>query len=555
MRKVLLCIPPDYDYKYPPLGTPALTAFLKHKGVPVEQLDLNLRYRDFLIDHIHSPSLSREEKKIFLSSILEKFFKENLKNRYYSKFLPRDNEGTFPYLPYDNNTNSSFYFTERLLSSEYLWRYLEDTHENTFCQFYNKQDILRYLKKEKIYLLGISIISPSQVIAGLTLGLLVKRYMPHIHVNIGGQWPTLYRKVLLERKDLFKCFDSIIVFEGETPLYGLAKALKEKRNISLSNVILKGTKSDFSNNHSEENLDFLPCPDFDGLPLEDYDNNQLMGITITYETSRGCYWGKCAYCVDLPLPRPSYRRKNPKLVARDIEKLTKRYKAKVMMLGDPGLSPLQMLEVSKEMSRKKIDIDWWTMARLDRGFNQEIFKIASRAGLKQVNFGFESASDRICNLFDKGNKVEQSARIIKQCSAASINVALQVMLGLPKETYADVLETINFLIANNKFISDIAFNVYYLTPANLIYTDPEKYGIKYSRDTSLPFKFFTPFNNLYGMSKKEARLLEQLYYSLLEKINARDKEKYNGSITDTWLNLRLNGESSRMNVFKNKKDG
>ena len=89
MRKVLLCIPPHYDYNYPPLGTPALTAFLKNKGVPVKQIDLNLRYRDFLIDHIYSPTLSREEKKNYLAPTLKFFFQGKLKNRYYSKFLPR----------------------------------------------------------------------------------------------------------------------------------------------------------------------------------------------------------------------------------------------------------------------------------------------------------------------------------------------------------------------------------------------------------------------------------------------------------------------------------
>ena len=78
----------------------------------------------------------------------QKFFNERLKGRYYSPFLPREDNGISADLPYDNNTNSSFYFSERLISSEYLWRYLEDIKENTFLQFYRDIGILDVLRKD-----------------------------------------------------------------------------------------------------------------------------------------------------------------------------------------------------------------------------------------------------------------------------------------------------------------------------------------------------------------------------------------------------------------------
>jgi hypothetical protein len=46
MFNVFLCIPQDYDHNFPPLGTPALCAFLKQKGIDASQTDLNLKYRD-----------------------------------------------------------------------------------------------------------------------------------------------------------------------------------------------------------------------------------------------------------------------------------------------------------------------------------------------------------------------------------------------------------------------------------------------------------------------------------------------------------------------------
>ena len=173
--KVLLCLPPDYDRNYPPLGTPALVGFLNSKGVNAMQVDLNLAYRVFLLDHVKGRGLSEADKKDLLHPLMKTLFNKKLKNRYYSKFLPRRSSRSFADLPYDNNSNSSFHFTEQLLSSKHLFRYLQDESENTFCQFYLAHQVIPLLRKENVKVLGISVISPQQAIPALTLGLLVKK--------------------------------------------------------------------------------------------------------------------------------------------------------------------------------------------------------------------------------------------------------------------------------------------------------------------------------------------------------------------------------------------
>lgn len=68
-----------------------------------------------------------------------------------------------------------------------------------------------------------------------------------------------------------------------------------------------------------------------------------------------------------------------------------------------------------------------------------------------------------------------------------------------------------------KFISNVIFNIYYLTPANFVYQEPEKYGINYDKNDSLPFRFFMPFTNTGGMDKFEACRLQEIYYALLSQ--------------------------------------
>lgn len=519
MFNILLCIPPDYDRHFPPLGTPALAAYHKKKGYACSQADLNVRYRDFLADHVSGPgALTGQERLFFLQPLLTRFFAHCLKDRYYSGFLPVTSDRIFPHLPYGNNTNSSFYFCERLLSSDLLWRYLDDRDENTFYRFFEQEGIIESLEKQDIRLFGISITSPSQAVAGLTLGLMVKSRCPHIHVTIGGQWPTLFRDVLFQRKDLFRCFDSVVVFEGETALYGLAKRLERGGHISsIPNVITPDTVPANAPIRPEEDLNDLPCPDFDGLMLADYDGSKDGQISLTFETSRGCYWSKCAYCVDLPLPKPSYRVKSANRIAQDMQELKDRYNAQYLLFGDPGLSPRQMRQVSQQILKDHIGMEWWTMARLDPGFDAALFDLAHAAGLQQVNFGFETASDRISRLLDKGNIRDRSSRIIRDCAAAGIKVDLQTMLGLPGETFEEGMETIDFLVSHRQYISHVTFNTYYLTPGNHVYDTPGRYGIEYDKGAGLPFRFFIPFRNIHGIDMEKADMLERMYYALMHK--------------------------------------
>jgi radical SAM superfamily enzyme YgiQ (UPF0313 family) len=514
MPNVLLCIPPDYEKDFPPLGTPALIGFLKSKCVDAGQIDLNIGYSGFLISKISGAGLTPADKKALRAHLLKSFFEKKLKRRYYSALLPRSCDKVSPNLPYDNNTNSSFYFTERLLSSRCLFRYLTDAKENTFYQFYQERGITEYLRKENISVLGISVTSPSQAIAAMTLGLLVKKALPRIHVILGGQWVTLFRGELKKRDDLFACFDSLVVFEGEEPLYALIKALTSGKALPVITNVITARDRHPPLDPRGQDLTAGACPDFSGLPLKEY-SGYHKGPALTYETSRGCYWGKCAYCVDLPLPKPAYRSKPAAVVAREIKELIRRYNAQYLMMGDPGMAARQMMEISQELIRQKIKIRWWTMARLDPGFNKKIFAAARQAGLEKINFGFESANDEVCAGVHKGNLQAVSRRVIRDCAAGGIQVDLQTMLGLPRESPQQALDTVDFLLSNKEYIAASTFNVFYLTPGNHVYFNPGRYGISYDKRKVLPFQFFIPFKNPEGMSPRQAQDLELVYYQLL----------------------------------------
>ena len=542
MLKTLLCIPPNYCYSYefPPLGTPMLTGYLKEKGIDVIQKDYNMDYLNYFIKKIFNKNglikVPTSTASQIFRCLMDKIFKIKLeKNYYYSSLLPRDHIK----LDHINETNASFQFAERLLSSEHLFRYIEDERENTFLQFFWEEKILASLEEQKIKIVGISITAPNQVVGAFTLGYLIKKNLPHVHVTIGGQWVTLYREALKKKLEWNRFFDTMIIFEGETPLYGLITALSENDDLSkVPNLIYKfDSRWEQSKINSKENLDLLACPDFDGLPINDYTASQEdTGLCLTYQTARECYWNKCIYCVDLPLPKQGYRERDADLIIEDIKKMEKKYDLSFLKISNATISPLQMKRFSEKIIETGLDFKWWVMARADEGFNKEIFDLAKRAGCVAIDFGLESACQRVLNFIQKGIIVDTAKRIIKDCHNAGIKVCLQMLIGLPSEKLEEAMDTIQFLIEDRNYISEVVFDNYYLTPACEVYQNPQQCDIDYRASPHLPFKFYYEYSHISGeLTKEKGRDLIRLYRQLEAKIRGEEVNNNSPSLIDLIL--------------------
>ena len=509
MRKIILLIPPAYDKSVPPLGTPALIGFLKAKGIPARQKDLNILYFDFIkteINHLFS----------------KKYRDERIKNKvYYHRILSYENSKDNVSYWFENNPGSSFAFTEKILSSRVLFRYLADVEENPFVRFFIEK-VLPLIQKGSYKIVGFSITAPSQVIASLTFCYLLKKEMPEIKIVVGGQWVSLYREALRKRRDFLRLFDFIIYFEGETPLLRLLKALIMDHPLSeVPNLIhTDGRRWKESKLRTEEDLDQLPTPNFDGLPLKKYLDSKD-GLILTMETSRGCYWNKCIFCIDLPLPKPKYREKSPHLVIKDMKNLVARYGAKHFLISNATFSPWQMREVAKRILAEKIKISWWTMARSDNGFDRETLKLAKEAGCSMIGFGLESINQRVLDFIEKGTKREIITRIREDADDLKLSIYFQTMFGMPSEKMEEAIDTIEFLTTHQGAAEGLAaFNTYYLIPCNKVFLNPEKYGIEIMPHERLPFRYFYSFrHNTGNINKTMSAKLIHLYSNLIKKNN------------------------------------
>ncbi len=502
-ESVFLFIPPAYGRIVPPLGTPALLGFLRAEGVFAVQSDLNMLYYDYL-------------KRNKLQKILTQSYKQGKtkKKVYYRRLLQDKNTYTEPVYDFENNPGSSFKFTEKILGSEFLPRYISDQRENPFVDFFYDQ-VYPQIKKDSDSLVGFSVTSPSQVIASFTFGHLIKKLFPRTKVVLGGQWVSLYREELYKRNDFIDFYDYLVYFEGEIPLVRLIDAVRNNKPLAaVPNLIYPGQgRWVYSPKIAEVNLNRLPAPDFDGLPLKRYLFSRDR-LSLTIETSRGCYWNKCIFCADLPFPKPRYREKNPDLVIRDIKELIKKYRVRHLCISDAVFAPAQMKKIAKKLLKEGLKISWWAWSRFDPAMDIQALRLAKKSGCTTLGFGLESMNQRVLDFIRKGTKLNIIRRIIKNSLDLKLTIYCQVIIGLPSETTEEARDTLFSLIAYNKNGKTVpaALNLYYLTPKTEIFLDPASFGVKMVHAKKLPFRFVYPFKYSRGdMDRLKARQIINVY--------------------------------------------
>jgi anaerobic magnesium-protoporphyrin IX monomethyl ester cyclase len=114
-------------------------------------------------------------------------------------------------------------------------------------------------------------------------------------VTIGGKMITGWRDRLPDAAPLWELIDSAVSFEGEVALLELVRTIDEGRDLStVPNLMYReGAQVRVNEPKDPEPVERLPVPDFSGLPLDLYLAPELV---LPVWASRGCYWGRCAFC-------------------------------------------------------------------------------------------------------------------------------------------------------------------------------------------------------------------------------------------------------------------
>lgn len=200
---------------------------------------------------------------------------------------------------------------------------------------------------------------------------------------------------------------------------------------------------------------------------------------VSYFKVRGCPY-KCSFCATgnfdtSTRTEPQYH--------REIRYLLQDLKFGALCFRDPTffLETKVVMDCAELLHSIK-NIRWKGQARgtFHRQYTWEQMKFMRKSGLTSVMFGVESGSQRMLDLMIKKVKREDYIKSAKVLADLGVEMYASMMFAMPRETVADLKETISLMHAMKKANPNIllANNIYIPLPDTGMFKDAVALGFK-----------------------------------------------------------------------------
>ena len=190
-------------------------------------------------------------------------------------------------------------------------------------------------------------------------------------------------------------------------------------------------------------LDDMPIPMHELLPLQSYRMPMIKGAFTFIVTSRGCPAG-CTYCIKHVSYQYSTRIRSPKLIMEELWYLKKLGINNIHMYADLfTVNRDQVVELCKLMIEEDIKIKWTCNSRVDF-VDEEMLTLMGKAGCRLISWGIESGNEQILKHARKGAYPEKAEMALRLAKKAGIMNWGYFIIGLPGETEETIRETIDF---------------------------------------------------------------------------------------------------------------
>lgn len=361
----------------------------------------------------------------------------------------------------------------------YLKSYLQaNGHSIEIIDFQSGKKSVRRLKQtlnNHPDILGISVFAGNGIHFGIKASIICKKISPQTIIVFGGILPTLCPEIVL--KDTLA--DYVIQFEGEETLLQLANAVdNNQKNISLPNLITRYHSEKYSLNQRQRmNLQHaLP------ISFEDVSDKKYVIKTKRYGekgvsifTSKGCPYN-CSFCYNNAYNAGLWRPFPVQWVLDTIDKLVKTYNIDVLFVFDDNFfvqydRVIDILEGTRKIGH---DIKWWAELRVDQALSISIrqYERLYDLGLRELYISPESGSDNVLKILNKGFTVKDIILANEHLSNTKLDISYSLMVGIPGETYEEMMATIDLSIAlrdGNKKASIWGINNYLPYPGTVLY--------------------------------------------------------------------------------------
>lgn len=353
----------------------------------------------------------------------------------------------------------------------------------------NCENIYRGIEIFKPQIVGVRALS-YQIKEAVSVSRWLREKDPEVLQIIGGIHVSAEPRVTLSRG----MFDYAVLGEGEQTFCEIVDSyLKdgpsfEKHKIKGIAFFNEGQFTCTEPRPEIRELRSIPYPARDLLNMRYYLSHYLLirGLVgnriATIHTSRGCPF-RCTFC-SCNIIFKTVRYAPTDYVITEIEELVEKYKAKSLFFTDDTfiLNKKRVRDICNALIQTKLadKISWEVQGRAELvdWSDIELFQLMKKAGCVQIDYGFESGSDRVLSMLKKANaNVIQNKKAMDITKKSGLHVVGTFMLGTPGETDEEIEETKQFILRN---IANIDFFQVFVTtpfPGTELYDICQKRGI------------------------------------------------------------------------------
>jgi anaerobic magnesium-protoporphyrin IX monomethyl ester cyclase len=318
----------------------------------------------------------------------------------------------------------------------------------------NKAEIRRMVKEANPDIVAVSSLCSAYEAQAIEVTAIVKEVNDAVVTVAGGIHPTMFPARVLADPSV----DYVIRGEGETAFFHLVNAIAGGHPAeckTLPGVCTKeGGNVHVADIAYEESLDMLPARQL--IPANRY---RIGKKPYTFFlTSRGCPYS-CGFCGKPPIP---YRRRSLAVIERELCQCLELGIEAIDFEDDMlNLDKVAFHHVLKLVSGANLTLSAMNgiyPGNMDRATLDAMW----HCGFRRLNF---SLVDLASSVLDAQNRRQQESflALIPYLEASSFHVEVHFIIGLPRQSPKDVMDTIGFLMGKRLLLGP---SIFYVSPGS-----------------------------------------------------------------------------------------
>lgn len=400
------------------------------------------------------------------------------------------------------------YFSNPLLSLS--WENIDaqcrDMEANMFYGFF--EELIEQYKVNDYGLVCISVPDLSQLIPAFTLARLIKEKTA-CRVAVGGNYITQNKKEIASHPEIFGEYaDFIMTGDGDRSVPALAAFVSGIGEIKdIGGLLYKAGCEIISNSEAEKlNTSEMAVPDFSDYDFSLYFTPE---IVLPYGMSKGCYWGKCAFC-DYFYGQQCFDIKSVEKVVSELEDYKNKYGISRFIITDEAVPPVYYEKLADEIIKRKLEIYYYSFARLEKGFTPEVLQKMYKSGCRILMWGYESESERLLKMMNKGVDASIRLDIMRNAHNAGIWNNALFIIGFPTETLEETNRTLDVIKNNRDIINSCTPSNYALKKNSVMAKHIGENGVLGYKEIG---EFYTVYaDETQGISRLERREIRRKFH-------------------------------------------